>query len=142
MHPHRYNFPAIARVSGTKASNQEGRAMTIDFYHNPRCVTSRKALELLRRKGIEPNIIEYLKTPPSRAQLKKIAELIGIHPRDMLRKREKAELKKAGIDPGTASAAAAIDAMAAVPVLIERPIIVNGRKARLGRPPEKVLEAV
>jgi arsenate reductase len=122
MHPHRYNFPAIARVSGTKASNQEGRAMTIDFYHNPRCVTSRKA--------------------PSRAQLKKIAELIGIHPRDMLRKREKAELKKAGIDPGTASAAAAIDAMAAVPVLIERPIIVNGRKARLGRPPEKVLEAV
>jgi arsenate reductase len=116
--------------------------MTIDFYHNPRCVTSRKALELLRRKGIEPNIIEYLKTPPSRAQLKKIAELIGIHPRDMLRKREKAALKTAGIDPGTASAAAAIDAMAAVPVLIERPIIVNGRKARLGRPPEKVLEAV
>jgi arsenate reductase len=116
--------------------------MTIDFYHNPRCVTSRKALDLLRRKGIEPNIIEYLKTPPSKAQLKKIAELIGVHPRDMLRKREKAALKKAGVDPKTASATAALDAMAAVPVLIERPIIVNGRKARLGRPPEKVLEAV
>jgi arsenate reductase len=142
MHPHRYNFPVIARVSGSKASNEEDRAMTIDFYHNPRCVTSRKALDLLRRKGIEPNIIEYLKTPPSKAQLKKIAELIGVHPRDMLRKREKAALKKAGVDPKTASATAALDAMAAVPVLIERPIIVNGRKARLGRPPEKVLEAV
>jgi arsenate reductase len=116
--------------------------MAIDFYHNPHCVTSRKALDLLRQKGIEPNVIEYLKTPPNKARLRKIAELIGIHPRDMLRTREKAALAKAGIDPKTASATDAINAMAAVPVLIERPIIVNGRKARLGRPPEKVLEAV
>ncbi len=116
--------------------------MAIDFYHNPRCVTSRKALDLLRKKGIEPNIIEYLKTPPSKAQLKKIAELIGIHPRDLLRRREKAALATAGIDAKTASATAALDAMVKDPVLIERPIIVNGRKARLGRPPETVLEAV
>lgn len=116
--------------------------MAIVFYHNPRCVTSRKALDLLREKGIEPNIVEYLKTPPSKAELKKIADLIGIHPRDLLRRREKAALAKTKIDPRTANAAAALDAMAKEPVLIERPIIVNGRKARLGRPPEKVLEAV
>ncbi len=116
--------------------------MAIDFYHNPRCVTSRKALDLLRKKGIEPNIIEYLKTPPSKAQLKKIAELIGVPPRDLLRRREKAALATAGIDAKTASATAALDAMVKDPVLIERPIIVNGRKARLGRPPETVLEAV
>ena len=116
--------------------------MAIVFYHNPRCVTSRKALDLLRKKGIEPGIVEYLKTPPSKTDLKKIAELIGIHPRELLRRREKAALAKAGIDPRTASATEALDAMAKEPVLIERPIIVNGRKARLGRPPEKVLEAV
>lgn len=116
--------------------------MAIVFYHNPRCVTSRKALDLLRKKGIEPGIVEYLKTPPSKTELKKIAELIGIHPRELLRRREKAALAKAGIDPRTASATEALDAMAKEPVLIERPIIVNGRKARLGRPPEKVLEAV
>lgn len=116
--------------------------MAVVLYHNPRCVTSRKALDLLRKKGIEPEIVEYLKTPPTKATLKKIAELIGAHPRDLLRKREKAALAKAGIDPKTASAAEALDAMAREPVLIERPIIVNGRKARLGRPPETVLEAL
>ncbi len=116
--------------------------MAVDFYHNPRCVTSRKALALVRAKGVEPNIIEYLKTPPNKAQLKKLADLIGIHPRDLLRRREKAALAKARLDPKTASTTEAINAMAAEPVLIERPIIVNGRKARLGRPPEKVLEAL
>jgi arsenate reductase len=116
--------------------------MAVVFYHNPRCVTSKKALDLLRKKGIEPDVVEYLKTPPSKAELKKIADLIGVHPRELLRKREKAALAKAGIDPKTASATDALDAMAREPVLIERPIIVNGRKARLGRPPESVLEAV
>lgn len=116
--------------------------MAIDFYHNPRCVTSRKALALVRAKGVEPNVIEYLKTPPNKTRLKKLADLIGIHPREMLRKREKAALAKAKVDAKTASATEAIAAMAADPILIERPIIVNGRKARLGRPPEKVLEAL
>ena len=116
--------------------------MAIVFYHNPRCVTSRKALDLLRKKKIEPNIVEYLKTPPSKAELKKIADLIGVHPRELLRRREKAALAKAKIDPKTASATDALNAMAKDPVLIERPIIVNGKKARLGRPPESVLEAV
>jgi arsenate reductase len=116
--------------------------MAIVFYHNPRCVTSRKALDLLRKKGVEPEIVEYLKTPPGKTELKKIAELIGVHPRDLLRRREKAALAKAKLDPKTASATAALDAMAKEPVLIERPIIVNGKKARLGRPPETVLEAL
>lgn len=116
--------------------------MAVVFYHNPRCVTSKKALDLLRKKGVEPRIVEYLKTPPSKAELKAIADLIGVHPRDLLRRREKAALAKAKIDPKTASAADALDAMAKEPVLIERPIVVNGRKARLGRPPETVLEAI
>ncbi len=116
--------------------------MAVELYHNPRCVTSRKALGLLRAKGVEPVIIEYLKTPPSRSRLKALATLMGLHPRDLLRRREKAALKAAGIDPATASADAALAAMTANPVLIERPIAVNGRKARLGRPPEKILEVV
>lgn len=116
--------------------------MAIDFYHNPRCSTSRKALGLLRDKGIEPHIIEYLKTPPSRARLKELAKLMEVHPRDMLRRKEKAAMAEAGIDPATASADQVIEAMATHPILIERPIAVNGRKARLGRPPEAVLEVL
>jgi len=116
--------------------------MAIDFYHNPSCSTSRAALGMLRDKGIEPNIIEYLKTPPTKARLKEIAALMGAHPRDMLRIKEKDTLKEAGIDPATASAEQILEAMATRPILIERPVIVNGQKARLGRPAEKVLEAV
>lgn len=116
--------------------------MAVIYYHNPRCSTSRKALEMLRDKGVEPTIVEYLKEPPSKAKLKRIAGLMGVHPREMLRRKEKDAMTQAGIDPDTVNAADAIDAMATIPVLIERPIIVNGKKARLGRPAEKVLEAV
>lgn len=116
--------------------------MAIDFYHNPRCATSRKALEMLRKKGVEPHIIEYLKTPPSKSRLKEITKLIGIHPRDLIRKREKEAIRKAGLDKGEPTADQVLSAMVKDPILIERPIIVNGRKARLGRPAEKVLEAL
>lgn len=116
--------------------------MAVIYYHNPRCSTSRKGLEMLRDKGVEPTIIEYLKDTPSKAELKRIAALMGVHPREMLRTKEKDAIKTAGIDPKTASATEVIDAMSDQPVLIERPIIVNGEIARLGRPAEKILEAV
>ena len=92
--------------------------MAIDFYHNPRCTTSRKALKMLRDQGVEPNIIEYLKTPPDKARLKQLLKMMKMTPREL------------------------IEAMVANPILIERPIIVNGGQARLGRPAEKVMEIV
>ena len=116
--------------------------MAIDFYHNPRCVTSRKALKMLRDKGIEPNIIEYLKTPPDKARLKQLLDMMEMHPRDLIRKREKDTIKATGVDNEDLDDEAVIEAMVANPILIERPIVVSGKKARLGRPPEKVLEVV
>lgn len=116
--------------------------MAIDFYHNPRCTTSRKALKMLRDKGIEPNIIEYLKTPPDEAKLGRILKMLKMTPRELIRKREKAAIKEAGVDDEALDDTAVIKAMVANPILIERPIIVSGRKAALGRPAEKVLDVV
>jgi arsenate reductase len=116
--------------------------MAIDYYHNPRCSTSRKALKMLRDKGIEPNIIEYLKTPPDKVRLKALLKMMKMTPRELIRKREKETIKATGVDSGALSDEQVIEAMVANPILIERPIIVNGREARLGRPAEKVLEIV
>lgn len=116
--------------------------MAIDYYHNPRCATSRKALKMLRDQGIEPNIIEYLKTPPDKIRLKHLLTLLEMHPRDLIRKREKSAIAAAGVDDEELGDETVIEAMVANPILIERPIIVNGEKARLGRPAEKVLEVL
>lgn len=116
--------------------------MAIDFYHNPRCSTSRKALRMLRDRGLDPNIIEYLKTPPDKIRLKRLLELLGMRPRDLIRKRETETIKATGLDNQELDDAAVIEAMVANPILMERPIVVNGDKARLGRPAEKVLEIV
>ncbi len=116
--------------------------MAIDYYHNPRCSTSRKALKMLRDQGIEPNIIEYLKTPPDKARLKALLKMMKMSPRELIRKREKETIKATGVDSEALSDEQVIEAMVANPILIERPIIVNGRQARLGRPAEKVLEIV
>ena len=113
--------------------------MTITIYHNPRCSKSREALELLRGRGAEPRIIEYLKDPPMAAELKRLLELMGKRPRDILRRKEAAE---AGIDPDALSDEALIAAMVKHPVVIERPIVVSGDKAALGRPPEAVLSVL
>jgi arsenate reductase len=107
----------------------------VTIYHNPRCAKSRATLELLRKKGIEPRVVEYLKEPPSAAELKRILSLLGMRPRDLLRK---AEAKAAGIDPGS-SDAALVALMVKHPIAIERPIVVAGNRAALGRPPEAVL---
>jgi len=111
--------------------------MTVLFYHNPRCRTSRAALDLLRKEGVEPKIIEYLKTPPSSAQLRRILKMLGFAPKDLLRRKE---AKEAGLTKPGLSDAALIAGMIKHPIAIERPIAVNGKKAALGRPPERVLD--
>ena len=110
--------------------------MTTKIYHNPRCSKSRNTLALLREKGIEPEVVEYLKSPPSADELREIVDQLGIRPAELLRKKE---AKEEGIDPNLADDAL-IEAMAAHPRVIERPIVVKEGKAALGRPPEKVLE--
>ena len=110
--------------------------MPVRIYHNPRCNTSRKTLALLREKGVEPEIVEYLKTPYTAAQLKTLLGQLKMPARALVRKKEAAA---AGIDPATLSEEALIAAMVQNPIIVERPIVVSGIKAALGRPPEQVL---
>jgi arsenate reductase len=113
--------------------------MTVTIYHNPRCSKSRQTLALLEERGIAPRIVDYLKTPPSAAELKGILKTLGLRPRDLMRKGEPryAEL---GLKDRDLDDDALIALMVANPILIERPIVVSGGKAAIGRPPESVLE--
>jgi len=105
------------------------------LYHNPRCSKSRETLALLETAGAEVTVIEYLKTPPSREELKRLYAKADMTPRDGLRTAEDgAKLLKAASDD------AVLDAMAADPILIERPLVETEKGVRLGRPPEKVRE--
>jgi arsenate reductase len=113
--------------------------MPVRIYHNPRCSTSRKTLVLLRDKGVEPEIVEYLNTPYTAAQLKTLLGHLKMPARALIRKKEAAE---AGIDPGKLSEEQLIAAMAKHPIIVERPIVVSGNKAALGRPPENVLDVL
>ena len=110
--------------------------MSVTIYHNPRCNTSRRTLALLREKGVEPNIIEYLKTPYTAIQLKQLLGQLKMPASKLLRKKEAAV---AGIDPSKLSEDQVIAAMVENPIIVERPIVVSGNKAALGRPPEAVL---
>lgn len=112
--------------------------MTTTLYHNPRCSKSRATLELLQSKGIEPEIIEYLKTPPDAETLKKILKLLGMTPRELMRKNE-AAFKEAGLDDATLRDDELVAAMIEHPILIGRPILLANDKAAIGRPPENVL---
>jgi arsenate reductase len=113
--------------------------MTVTIYHNPRCSKSRQTLDLLREQGVEPKIVHYLESPPSKAALKALVKKLGLGSvRDMMRVKE-APYIDLRLD-GVKAEKALIDAMAENPVLIERPIVVNGDKAAIGRPPEAVLE--
>lgn len=113
--------------------------MSVVIYHNPRCSKSRQTLELLRSRGIEPEIREYLKTAPDIAELKRLLTQLGLEPRALMRTKEPPykELDLGGADKSPDDL---IRAMHENPVLIERPIVVSGEKAALGRPPEAVLE--
>ena|SRR6185437_11329811 len=110
--------------------------MPVTIYHNPRCNTSRKTLALLREKGIEPEVVEYLKTPYTAAALKQLLGQLKMPAAALVRKKEAAA---AGIDPTKLSEEALIAAMVKNPIIVERPIVTSGGKAALGRPPEKVL---
>lgn len=113
--------------------------MTIKIYHNPRCSKSRQTLALIRERGIEPEIVEYLKTPPSPDGLKRIIDQLGIAPAELLRTGEK-EYRELGLDRSDVDDTAVIDAMCEHPRLMQRPIVVVGEDARIGRPPEAVTE--
>lgn len=112
--------------------------MTVTIWHNPRCSKSRQTLELLQKKGVTPTIREYLKEPPSKAEVETLITLVGGDPGELIRdgeaefkalKKKKAEMSKADI----------AKAIAAHPILLQRPIVVSGKKAAIGRPPEAVL---
>ncbi len=112
--------------------------MTV-IYHNPRCSKSRQTLELLRENKVEPEIVEYLKTPPSAADLKAILGKLGMSASQILRRKE---TRDAGIDPAALSEDDLVAAISANPVIMERPIVVSGDRAVLGRPPENVLTLI
>ena len=113
--------------------------MRVEIYHNPRCSKSRQTLQLLQDQGVEPEVVEYLKTPPDKATLKRILKMLGLEPRALMRTKE-AEYKEQGLDDPALTREQLIDAMIATPKLIERPIVIKDGKAAIGRPPEKVLE--
>jgi len=111
--------------------------MSVTIYHNPKCSKSRQTLALIQEKGVEPNIITYLDTPPTAAELKSILGKLGKTAAEIVRKKE---AKEEGIDVANLDNDALIEALANHPRAIERPIVVNGDKAAMGRPPESVLE--
>ncbi|MBO6758600.1 MAG: arsenate reductase (glutaredoxin) [Roseibium sp.] len=112
--------------------------MTITIYHNPNCGTSRNTLAMIRQSGSEPVVIEYLKTPPSRAELVDLIGRMGIPVRELLRQKG-TPYDALGLDKGTWSDDQLIDFMMAHPILINRPIVVSPKGVRLCRPSEKVL---
>lgn len=113
--------------------------MPVKMYHNPRCTKSRQTLQLLKDRGIEPEVIEYLKTPPSFEELSDIIDKLGIKPRDLIRKQE-AEYKANGLDDNQLDNETIVRTMVNNPILIERPIVIANNKAAIGRPPENVLD--
>lgn len=112
---------------------------SVTIYHNPRCSKSRRTLDLLDQRGVEPQIIEYLKTPPSAEQIAEILELLELQPRELMRSNE-AEYRELRLDDPALSREQLIQAMADHPRLIQRPVVVSRGRAALGRPPERVLE--
>ena len=112
--------------------------MSVSIYHNPRCSKSRQTLALLEEKGVSPNVVLYLENAPSAADIKSLKSKLGLDDlRQMMRTKETV-YKELGL--GDADEAALINAITANPILLERPIVVKGDSARIGRPPEQVLE--
>ncbi len=111
----------------------------VTIYHNPACGTSRNALEYLRNAGIEPEVIQYLKTPPTREKLVELIKRMGVTVREVVRQKEKL-YTELGLDDPKTSDDALIDAMMAHPILINRPIVVTPKAVKLCRPSETVLE--
>ena len=106
------------------------------IYHNPRCTKSRQTLALLKENGVEPAVIEYLQDPPDEATLRRLLKKLGMKPRELIRQKEYRQLSLSATDDPDEL----IRRMVANPQIIESPIVVVGNQARLGRPPENVLE--
>jgi len=113
--------------------------MAVTIYHNPRCSKSRQTLKILQDRNLDPEIVEYLKTPPDAPELSRILDLLGLEPRQLMRTGE-AAYKENNLADETLDRDALIAAMVDNPILIERPIVIASGKARIGRPPESVLE--
>lgn len=113
----------------------------IRIYHNPRCSKSRETLTLLQEQGIEPTVVEYLKDTPTAKELAELLQKLGIQARQLMRSKEE-EYKSLGLDNPKLSEDELINAMVTHPKLIERPIVVAGNQARIGRPPHLVLEII
>jgi len=113
--------------------------MKATIYHNPKCSTSRTALEIIRAKGIEPTVIDYLKTPLTKAELKALIAKLGVTAKDVVRWKEKDIVVEAGINEDS-SEAKLLEAMAKYPILVNRPIVVTEKGAKLARPSEAVGE--
>lgn len=109
------------------------------IYHNPRCSKSRQSLALLQEAGLQPEVIEYLKNPPTSQQLDKILESLQMQPQQLMRKGE-AIYQELGLNERQLSREEAIETMIQYPLLMERPIVVKGERAVIGRPPENVRE--
>jgi arsenate reductase len=112
--------------------------MTVTIWHNPRCGKSRQTLALLQEKGVTPAIREYLKQPPSKAEVETLLDMVGGEPGALIRDGE-AEFKALGKKKAEMSKAEVVKAIVAHPILLQRPIVVAGKKAAIGRPPEAVL---
>ena len=115
--------------------------MSITLYHNPRCSKSRSALELIRKNGIEPVIIEYLKTPPDPDDLESLIKASGMSARDFIRPSEPV-YKALGLQDQSLTESDLILAMTKNPILIERPIAIAGNRVVIGRPPENILALI
>ncbi len=115
--------------------------MSVVIYHNPRCSKSRQTLALLQAQGIEPEVVEYLKTPPSATELQTILSLLGLSARQLMRRKE-ALYTELNLAHESLSEAQLVQAMVDHPKLIERPIVLANGKAALGRPPENVLTII
>lgn len=113
--------------------------MDVTIYHNPRCSKSRRTLALLRERGIEPRIVEYLKTPPSADEFEQMLDLLGLEPRELMRKKEP-RYRELRLDDPTLDRRALIGAIAEHPILMERPVVLAAGRAALGRPPQSALE--
>jgi arsenate reductase (glutaredoxin) len=126
---------------GTDAARQRvgSRRLSVVIWHNPKCSTSRKVLELIRAKGVEPRIVDYVKSPPSAAEIRTVLREMGLRPRDLLRRRG-TPFDALGLDDPKRSDTELIAAMAEHPILIERPVVRSPKGTRLCRPVERVQE--
>ncbi len=111
----------------------------VRIFHNPKCSKCRLTMDILSQNDVDVTVVEYLNTPPDATELNEVLTLLGIEPRELMRKHE-APYKENNLDNPDLSREQLIQAMIDQPILIERPIIINGNKAIIGRPPEKVLD--